>query len=109
MVGARSLVERRAHISRLYNRVESVTITSLRTAGVAQLVERHLAKVAVVGSSPITRSEGGVAVRPPLNCPQFARSAGEACPLLLFGFVVDGTISPARKALPMSTTEEVDE
>jgi hypothetical protein len=25
-------------------------------AGVAQLVERHLAKVAVVGSSPITRS-----------------------------------------------------
>src|SRR5262245_14569645 len=51
-----SLLARRVGVNRLYMRTRFVTMRGPRFAGVAQLVERDLAMVAVVGSSPITRS-----------------------------------------------------
>ena len=63
-------------------------------AGVAQLVERHLAKVAVVGSSPITRS--GPPGRVPAG-PDLTRSAGEM--VWHFGLVVDAaSFAPVKRS-----------
>ncbi len=86
-----------------------MVLSSYRSAGVAQLIERRLAKAKVVGLSPITRSKFLKLVRPNWqfpNNPKYLTTLRESGRSLVFisrNFVIFQ--SSLAKCLPASSFE----